>query len=284
MINKLYDFRQVQIPAALLQAVVTQEEMAGELQLLAARFTTIAPTDLPIQAGDVVTLTFEDAKTPEGIRKIYANVGRAFDDIETLLPGHQVGDNLEIPYAGKQVRACIQSVKRLTIPALTDDYVRQLGIDGVTTLAQCEDYVFAQLAQRQRKRKFQGIMGIVSKAINEHTEFAPLEEDHPWFQALHGLMMDRVEALAAQEGKTADEVLPMAVRMPDKPLEECRQALKNMCVERARQGALGQAYAKENGVELPQAEAIPDLIGNYVDYLNQVVFDYFAPQIQVDHP
>lgn len=284
MINKLYDFRQVQIPAALLQAAVTQEEMAGELQLLASRFTTIAPTDLPIQTGDVVALTFEDAKAPEGIRKIYANVGRDFDDIEALLPGHRVGDSLEIPYAGKQVSACIQSVKRLTVPALTDDYVRQLGIDQAATVAQCEDYVFAQLAQRQRKRKFQGIMGIVSKAINEHTEFAPLEEDHPWFQALHGLMMGRVEALAAQEGKTPDEVLPMAVRMPDKPLEECRQALKNMCIERARQGALGQAYAKENGVELPQEEAIPDLIGNYVDYLNQVVFDYFAPQIQVDRP
>ena len=41
MIKKLYDFRQVEIPAALLQAEVTPEEMAAETNLAAARFTAI---------------------------------------------------------------------------------------------------------------------------------------------------------------------------------------------------------------------------------------------------
>jgi hypothetical protein len=27
-----------------------------------------------------------------------------------------------------------------------------------------------------------------------------------------------------------------------------------------------------------------DLVGEYVDYLNQVIYKHFAPQIQVSHP
>ena len=93
-------------------------------------------------------------------------------------------------------------------------------------------------------------------------------------------MMGRIQAFAQQMGQTVDEALPAAMRMNDKPLEECRQALKAMCVERARQGALGQAYAQENGVSF-ENDNTAELVGEYVDYLNEVVYAHFAPMIQV---
>ena len=77
--------------------------------------------------------------------------------------------------------------------------------------------------------------------------------------------------------------MPVALRMEGKSLEECHEALKNMCIERARQGALGQHYAQENGVTFPQMDTAA-LVGEYVDYLNQVVYEYFAPKIQVSRP
>lgn len=282
MIKKLYDFRQVSIPEALLQAEVTQEELAAELHQTAQRFTVIVPVDGKIEHGDVVALEFADDQQPAGVRRIYANVGKDFDDIEALLPGLQVSDALQIRYAGKEVEAHIVSVKCPCVPELTDGQARQLGIAQVETVAQLEEHLFQKLAESQRKRKFRGIMGIVSKAIMENTEFEKLEESHPWYQALHGYMMGRVEALAAQQGKTLDEALPMALRMEDKPLEECRQALKAMIVERARQGALGQAYAKENGVAISEEDDTSERIGKCVDYLNQAVYDHFAPQIRVE--
>lgn len=279
MIKKLYDFRQVTIPEALLQAEVTKEELASEMHQTAQRFTVITAVDGRIEHGDVVALEFADE---EGMRRVYANVGKDFDDMEALLPGHAVGDTLPIRYAGREVQAHIVSVKRPCVPELADEQVKQLGIGGVETVSQLEDHLFEKLAEGQRKRKFRGIMGIVSKAIMEKTEFAELEESHPWYQALHGYMMGRVEALAAQQGVTADEALPMALRMEDKSLEECRQALKAMVTERAKQGALGQAYAKENGAQIADDGDTYGLIGNCVDYLNQTVYDHFAPQIQVE--
>ena len=283
MINKLYDFRQVEMPAALLQAEVTREEMNGEKQAAAARFTVIVSAEGPICTGDVVKLTFADEKAEGGVRTLFANVGKDFEDVEALLPGHQVGDVVQMTYAGRQVEATVASVKRLQVPELTDAHVAQLGIEGVADLAAFEEHTFAKLAQLQRKRKFRGIMGIVSKAVMENTEFAELEETHPWYQALHGSMMSRIQGFAQQSGMTLEQAMPVALRMADKPLEECRQALKAMCTERARQGAIGQAIAQEKGVSF-QEEDTAELIGNYVEYFNEVVFDHFAPMVQVSRP
>lgn len=276
MIKKLYDFRQVSVPAALLQAEVTREEMDAELALAAARFTQIAAVPGPIETGDVVTLEYVDEK---GLHRIYANVGKDFSDVEALLPGCCVGDAVKMFWSGREAEARIAAVKRLRVPALTDGHIRELGLENVTDLAAFEDHLFERLALTQRRRKFRGIMGIVSKAMMENTEFADLEQ-HPWYLALMGVMQGRVAAFAAREGKTVEEALPAALRMPDKSLEECRQALRDMCMERAKQAALGKALADEKGIAFADGDTA-DLIGQYVDYLNEAVFEYFAPQIAV---
>ena len=281
MIKKLCDFRQVSIPDALLHAEVTVEEIADEVRQAASRFTTISAVEDAICNGDVVTLEFADSKTDSGVCRIYANVGKNFADLEEKLPGLRVSEAVEIPYAGGNVTAHVVCVKRLNVPALTDELVQQLGIENVDTVEAFEEHAFQQLALRQRKRKFQGIMGIVSKAIMTNTEFEPLEE-HPWFKALHEVMMSRVAAFAAQEGITVEEALPAALRMNGKSLDECRQALNDMCLERAKQAALGQAYAEEKGMEIAAEGSEADVIGKYVDCLNEIVFEHFAPQIVVE--
>ena len=278
MIKKLYDFREVTVPAPLLQAEVTREEMDGELALIAARFTAIVDVDGPIAAGDVVALEYCDDK---GLHRIYSNVGKGLDDLEDRLPGLHPGDKLAIRYAGKDVEATVVAVKRLAVPALTDEHVTQLGVENVANIAALEDYLFEKLVLSQRKRKFRGIMGIVSKALMENTEFEDLEQ-HPWYLALHEVMMGRIAGFAAQNGQSVEEAMPAALRMEGKSLEECREALKNMCLERAKQAALGQAYAAENGKEIPQEGETADIIGEYVDYLNEAVFSHFAPQIAVE--
>ena len=277
MIKKLYDFRQVSVPAPLMQAEVTRQDLDAELALAAARFTQIVAVFDPIENGDVVALEYADEK---GNHRLYANVGKDFDDVENLLPGLSAGDKLQIRYAGKDVEATVASVKRPTVPALTDDHVQQLGIEDVANIAQFEDYLFAKLAEGQRKRKFRGIMGIVSKALLENTQFEDLLQ-HPWYLALHEVMMGRVAGFAAQNGLSVEEALPAALRMEGKSLEDCRQALVDMCLERAKQAALGKAFADEKGVVLT-ADDTADLVGQYVDYLNEAVYEYFAAQITVE--
>ena len=277
MIKKLYDFRQVAVPAPLLQAEVTREELDGELTLVAARFTRIEAVSGPIENGDVVALEYTDE---QGVHRIYANVGKNLDDMEALLPGLSVGSSLQLSYAGKKVEATVVSVKRPTVPALMDAHVQQLGLENVTDLAALEDHLFAKLAEGQRKRKFRGIMGIVSKPLMGNTEFEDLLQ-HPWYLALHETMMGRIAAFAARNGQTVEEAMPIALRQTGKTLEECRKALSDMCLERAKQAALGKALAEEKGETLT-ADNDADLAGRYVDYLNEAIYAYFAPQIAVE--
>lgn len=274
MIKKLYDFRQVSVPAPLLQAEVTRQDLDAELALTAARFTCITAVSGPVENGDVVGLEYVDEK---GLHRIYANVGKGFDEVETLLPGFSVGDKVPL----RTAEAGIVSVKRPVVPALTDGHVQQLGIENVADIAALENHLFEKLAELQRKRKFGGIRNIVFKAVMENTEFEDLEQN-PWYQALHQVMMDSVAALADRHGKTVEETIPLAMRMEGKPLEECREAMKQMNLERVRQAALGQAYAAEMGREISREGTIPDIIGRCVDALHGIVFEHFAPQIVVE--
>ena len=162
-----------------------------------------------------------------------------------------------------------------------EEHVQQLGIEGVATLAALEDHLFGKLAQLQRKRKFRGIMGIVSKAMLEKTEFEDLLQ-HPWYLALIDVMMGRIAGFAAQNGQTVEQALPAALRMEGKSLDECRQALQDMCLERAKQAALGRAVAEMNGAQISQEGAAADVVAAYVDYLEDAVYAYFAPQIAVE--
>jgi hypothetical protein len=114
----------------------------------------------------------------------------------------------------------------------------------------------------------------------ENTQFEDLLQ-HPWYLALHEVMMGRVAGFAAQNGLSVEEALPAALRMEGKSLEDCRQALVDMCLERAKQAALGKAFADEKGVVLT-ADDTADLVGQYVDYLNEAVYEYFAAQITVE--
>lgn len=274
MIRKLYDFREAAVPAALLQAEVTRQELDAELALVAAKFTAIVAVEGPIAAGDVVALEYTDDK---GLHRVYANVGKGFDDLEDRLPGLSVGARVQLHNA----EAAIVSIKRPTVPALTEAHVQQLGIERVATVAQLEDHLFRKLAELQRKRKFRGIMGIVSKAMLEKTEFEDLLQ-HPWYLALQEVMMGRIAGFAAQNGQTVEQALPAALRMEGKSPDECRQALQDMCLERAKQAALGRAVAEMNGAQISQEGAAADVVAAYVDYLEEAVYAYFAPQIAVE--
>ena len=164
MIKKLYDYREVTVPAALLQAEVTREEMDAELALAAARFTAIASVDGPVAAGDVVALEYTDDK---GLHRIYANVGKGFDDLEDSLPGLSLGDKVQL----RNAEATIVSVKRPTVPALTDAHVQQLSIEGVATTAQLEDHLFLnEYEKRSLKRMFEGQRNNIGRYRNELNE------------------------------------------------------------------------------------------------------------------
>ena len=131
MINKLYDFRDVAIPDALLNASVSREEIDGELRLTAQRFTTIAPAFDGICNGDIVVLEIPDEQDPDGVQQVFVNMGRGFFDSEEALLGLCAGAQTEVFYENQTVPAAILAVKRKYIPELTNESVCQLEIQDL---------------------------------------------------------------------------------------------------------------------------------------------------------
>ena len=305
MINKLYDFKDVAIPDALLKASVSREEIDSELHMTAQRFTTIAPAFDGICNGDIVVLKIPDEQHPDDVHQVFVNMGRGFFDSEEALLGLCAGVQTQVFCEGKTVPATILAVKRKHIPKLTDESVCQLKIEGVDTIADYKNYVFENKAAQQRQRRMKGIFEIASKAVLAHTEFAPIGDDNEWYRILYSGTMIQLETMAQQTGKSVDEIMPEALRMSGKTADECRRALKEMCEEHVKLGALGLYYAKQDGIEytregsiarmqaympqLGQTEIseveenmlISDIIQRYADYFQKVISDYYKDKIQV---
>lgn len=305
MINKLYDFKDVAIPDALLKASVSREEIDSELHMTAQRFTTIAPASDGICNGDIVVLKIPDEQHPDGVQQVFVNMGRGFFDSEEVLLGLCSGAQTQVFYEGKTVSATILAVKRKHIPKLTDESVCQLKIEGVATIADYENYVFENKAAQQRQRRMKGIFEIASKAVLAHTEFAPIRDDNEWYRTLYNSTMIQLETMAQQAGKSVDEIMPEALRMSGKTADECRRALKEMCEEHVKLGALGLYYAKQDGIEYTREESIAriqaympqtglediaavnenmlisDIIQRYTAYFQKTISEYYEDKIQV---
>ena len=305
MINKLYDFKDVAIPDALLKASVSREEIDSELHMTAQRFTTIAPASDGICNGDIVALEIPDEQAADSVRQVLVNMGRGFFDSEEALLGLCAGVQTQVFCEGKTVPATILAVKRKHIPKLTDESVCQLKIEGVDTIADYKNYVFENKAAQQRQRRMKGIFEIASKAVLAHTEFAPIRDDNEWYRTLYNSTMIQLETMAQQAGKSVDEIMPEALRMPGKTADECRRALEEMCEKHVKLGALGLYYAKQNGIEYTREESIArmqaympqlgqteiseveenmiavDIIQRYADYFQKVISDYYKDKIQV---
>lgn len=305
MINKLYDFKSVTIPEALLKATVTHEEIMDELRQTAERFTTIAPASDGISNGDIVVLEIPDEQSPDGVQQVYVNMGKGFFDSEEALLGLCAGTQAEIIYEGKKVCAVILGVKRKNIPELTDGYICRLGINGVSTVAAYENLVFGNKAAQQRQRRMKGIFEIASKAVLAHTEFFPIGDDNEWYRTLYNGTMIQLEAMAQQTGKSVDDIMPEALRMPGKTADECRRAMEEMCEKHVKLGALGLYYARQNGIEYTREESIAriqaylpqtglentaavnenmlisDIIQRYTEYFQKTISEYYEDKIQV---
>ena len=168
-----------------------------------------------------------------------------------------------------------------------------------------ENLVFDNKAAQQRQRRMKGIFEIASKAVLAHTEFFPIGDDNEWYRTLYNGTMIQLEAMAQQTGKSVDDIMPEALRMPGKTADDCRRALNEMCEEQVKLAALGRHYARQNGIEYTREESIAriqaylpqtglentaavnenmlisDIIQRYTEYFQKTISEYYEDKIQV---
>ncbi len=126
-------FDHVELPS--LEICLTDEELGDEIkrhitnELLSHRF--YRTTDR-IEPGDIATVVLNG-------KNLIINVGSGLFDIDTEKEsvGKKCGDTIKTD----SMSARVEKIERLIIPSLTDSFVKDLNIDGISTVQGYKDYL-----------------------------------------------------------------------------------------------------------------------------------------------
>lgn len=125
--------------AASIQEAVVRELTRGHV--------TFASWDGPIGSGCRVTLHTVSPLPRYNRDRIRVVVGGGLYDpeIERRLQGCRTGDRLHLTVRQQPVDILVTGVEQQVIPPLTDDLVREQGVEGVTTVAQYQAWMACRL-------------------------------------------------------------------------------------------------------------------------------------------
>lgn len=269
-IIKLCDFREVPIPDKLLEVKLSGSDFDLALGRAAKRYLDISQTDGPVQKGDIVIADLQSGDSAWQREGEHVNVGLGFAEpaLEEALRGMRAGEEKAVEIGGTRVALRVRSIRRRTVPALTDEHVKALGIQGMETVEAYRSYTREQVLKRPKQEKLSALTSYVARQMAARSEFSiPDEAVEERFRQFRGEA--RLFARAAED-TPEEEFLPAycAQRLHKKAetVEEALAVLWEAALENTQICTLALYYAREAGREVgPQA---------YQDYLEEQVREY----------
>lgn len=114
-------------------------ETETETLLLQHKAYTEAET---VEKGDVVSVSSESLFAKFNKENISVNAGLGlFDkDFENAVIGRNIGETFWAKLGDSEAKITVKSCKRLTVPTLSDTFVKSLKLDGINTVSEFKDY------------------------------------------------------------------------------------------------------------------------------------------------
>lgn len=177
-LKKLYDFRQIEVPAKLLEIPLQEKQIRQELAGVCERFIEIEEVADEVKAGDIITIILAaEQKDEEEI--LYVNVGKNFHgkDWEEKLLGLQPGAEVFLQRGGKTRKGKISQIKRRIYPALSDLLIQRMGIENVHTVKDYQEFLENKLLERKKYDQNNILINYVTKETAKQSEFEDLTEE-----------------------------------------------------------------------------------------------------------
>lgn len=256
-IIQLYDFKRVPIPDKLLEIKAPVEAVEQSMGQTAKRYLTISQTEGPVQKGDIVIADLQSADPAWQRDGEHINVGLGFAEpaLEESLPGMRAGEEKTVDLRGIPVMVCVVSIRRLSVPVLTDAHVQELAITGVETLKDYREYVTSKVLERAKREKLNALIPYVIKQVAAQSEFH-IPDDA--IQNSYDSLMSDIRRFTGAEEDTpeANFMVDFCAQQFHKKLttvDEARTALREFAVEQVKQSTLAQHLAKAAGKEFDQS-------------------------------
>lgn len=167
--------------------VITKEELESTLQndiqttlLQSKTFKDV----MTVEKGDVVVLSAASELSRFNKPEIMLNVGlNLFDkEFEKELLGRNVNEPFSITVDASKVNVLVKSCKRLSVPSLDDTFVKSLGISGVQTATQYNEYLTEKYLNFYQVNYVSWYaMQLFSKVCEMSTWNIDAEEQEQWY-------------------------------------------------------------------------------------------------------
>ena len=258
-----FDFRNANVPEKMLVIKIDQAVINKGLSGAAERFLTIEPAGDGIRSGDIVRVSYPDEAAEGGVREEQFSVGRHFFDpaLEDAHPGMTQGQTAELAVKGQVRAVTVLSVKRRNIPALTDEAVTSIGIEGVETIADYRQHLIDQAVRRKRAERDRILVDFVERQVLAQSEFTPVDRESEAYRACYARQRSQAREMAAQDEDSSelDVLRRMLGREKGAGEEAILSALAEDCDRQMKLLAIGRAHAAQDGVSYTLDDCEQDL-------------------------
>ena len=205
-----------------------------------------------VAKGDVVECRMSSscARYDRPRMKITVGAGLLDAQLEERLIGQSVGAEIEAQCRGNDVALTILSVKNKHTPALPDQMVAALDLEGVQTVAEYKRYLIEKSLDETFYKEGWATIQYVIQAVCDNSEILIAEED---WQRYVDWDLGRLEAISTIEGMVLKEMSARDFqgRIPVKSYHELVALVQKDAWGKLRNMLLGRALAEKNGYAVP---------------------------------
>lgn len=250
-LQKLYDFREVELPEALFALTWDPETVEAEVQAVRERFLTIVPVDTA-QKGDFATFKLP-AQGEQKEKMVQVNIGKHFYDaaFEDSLVGLSVGAEVTMPAREGSHTGVLVSLKGRKLAELSDELIARMNLEGVHTIADYREMHKQKLIAQDKRKKCNGLYMVVSKKVRENSVFGDLSTlVAEKLAEYESQLRSMAEAYGMSYEELRDKNVPPQYDTPEKK-EAFWQEKAEITV---KDTLIAKAYASEQGKKFTRAD------------------------------
>lgn len=198
------DYHEIDIQEFAIPLEVDERKYQRDMQNFRKRFATVVEAD-EVADQDNVTLSCCGASSRFNKQHVTVRVGIGLfsKDLEQQMIGMSVGETKKFIVKEEEVTVTVEKISRQLLPELTDELVKQAGIEGVETVEDAQFWCKGHQFDEELENQADEVFAYVAGKVMEDSQF---ELDAEELEASYQSVSKILKGCSALEGKSIDEL------------------------------------------------------------------------------
>lgn len=249
-LKQIYDFTSFVVPEELAINQVKIGQLVDEaLSFLSKKHVTWMEADGPVAAEDIVTVRIDSNNAEISRDSMQISVGIGFNKaVEEHVRGLKKGEIVTRNINDTPAKIQVLSIKRKSVPSLTDAFIRGLNMDNIHTITDYKAHLHNEFSEQMKKQHVFKIAQVWIKEGIEKSEFEISEQDI-------ASKFEKVKEMAAKEHLSYEAYIQNYASMDLKnpTVEESEAYMAKSLVRGIKENLLGQYFASGDDPQFSEA-------------------------------